>query len=324
MKRLALAVIAAAVLWSGWWFYAAAGLRGEIESWFEARRGDGWQAQYEKLSVRGFPNRLDATLTGVVLADPESGLAWQAPFFQILQLVYKQGHEILIWPDSQTLRVNGGEYAITSDGLRASLVHDAEGVIDRANLEATSLNIAGPEGGVALAGLTTGLQAVPSRPATYRLGLAADAVAGPQAGLVPRPDRVDALALRAEITFDAPWTTAAPREARPQPTQIDLRLAEYQVDGVELKLAGRLDVDAAGRGDGEVTLRMVNWRDLMERLRENQQMSGGLLAALEQGLSLTSQLTGDGTTLDVTLRVDEGQMSLGLIPLGPAPLLRLP
>ncbi|MBS0123824.1 DUF2125 domain-containing protein [Thetidibacter halocola] len=318
MKRLTLLVVAVAAIWAGWWFLQAQQTRSAVDGWFADRRAEGWTAEYADLSVRGFPNRVDVTLTEPRLVDPESGFRWQAPFLQSLRLVYKPGHHIVAFPETMTL----GQTLIEAEGLRASIVEE-DGIIARANAEAVVLNLAGPERSVALAGVTAALSTVPGLPDTYRIGLSADAVAG-QDRPGPSQGAADGLDVQAEIRFDRPWRLAEAAAQRPQPTAIDLRLMQYQVDAVLLKLAGTLTVDAAGRGDGELMLRAENWRSLLDQAREGGQLPQALADAIEEGLALYSRLTGNGQALDVTLRFDEGRVMLGPIPLGEGPLLRLP
>nr|WP_254899086.1 DUF2125 domain-containing protein [Thalassococcus arenae] len=322
---MAIVIILAGLGWSGYWFWQSTTLRTEIERWFEDRRSEGWQAEYGDLAIRGFPNRLDITLTDPVLADPDTNLVWSAPFLQILSLVYKPGHHILAFADSQTVSGTDGAWQITSDGLRASVISEPGGRIMRLGLEAAVLNLDGPDQALALAGLAGALHEVETRPRTYRVALSADAAAG-RPGTLPQitTGRFDALALDAQVRFDQDWQRASVQDGRPQPERIELRLAEYRSGGLELKLAGDLDVDARGRADGSLSLKAVNWREMLAQARDAGRIGDGLAQTLEQGLGLLAGLSGNAQTLDLPLGFDEGRVSLGPIPLGKAPLLRLP
>lgn len=323
MKRLVILVVAAMLLWSGYWFWQARALRADTAAWFDTRRAEGWTASYGTLSVRGFPNRLDLTVEDIALAAPDGGPAWDAPFFQILRLVYQPDHVILAFADEQRLSVDGRDYAITSDGLRASLVTEGREIL-RANLEAPVLNVAGPERATALAGVTAALHRVEALERSYRIGLNAEAAAMGQGRALPRPVTVDGMQMQAEVVFDREWSLRALDGPRPQPERIDLRLAEYRIEGLDLKLTGALDVDPAGRADGTLSVRAENWRETLAAARTAGTLPDWLSDALVDGLGLLSQLSGRADTLDLTLRLRDGQMSAGLVPLGPAPLIRLP
>ncbi|MDJ0823090.1 MAG: DUF2125 domain-containing protein [Paracoccaceae bacterium] len=322
MKRLALVIIALGLGWAVWWAYAAYTLRGEITTWFEDRRADGWEASYADLKVRGFPNRLDVTLTDLLLADPDRGVVWEGPFFQILTLSYKPGHNILVWPNTHRLGLPDQQLEITSQGMRASLIHDAEGTVLRSNLEAEVLNFTGPEDALALAGVTAALQQTPVTPADYRLGLGIQAVAGADLGALP--DSAQALQVQALMGFDKPWHIDALHRGRPQPDRVELKLAQYQVGDLQLKVAGDVYVDAAGYPDGALDIKAVNWRDMLTMATEAGRLTPGFAATLEDALALLAGLKGNPETLDFTLNAMSGQLFLGPIPLGDAPNLRLP
>lgn len=325
VKRLIAAVVVLAVLWSSWWLYASMRLKGDTEAWFAARRAEGWEARYQTLRVGGFPNRLDVRLTEIVLADPRTEVIWEAPFFQILSLSYKRGHDILIWPDRQVLTTPAGRHEITGEGLRASIVTDANGAILRSNVEAQTLNIAGPRQSLALAGVTAALQKVETRARQYRIGLNAASMAGRISALpTVATDRRDGLTLQAEVAFDRPWTQDTIARPRPQPEQIALRLAEYREAGLEIKLAGALDIDGVGRASGGLTLKAVNWREILAQAEAAGRLGPGLAQTLEQGLTVVAGLSGNRNTLDLPLEFDAGRVSLGPVPLGKAPLFRLP
>lgn len=327
MKRWILFVtLGLALGWGMYWAWSAYRLKAEITAWFEDRRAAGWQADYDDLTLRGFPSRLDVTLTGIHLFDPEQGTGWQAPFFQILGLTYKPGHQILVWADRQQVTLPQGTFQINSSGLRASVIHTATGTVLRANLEAKTLRIDGAGKQHGLSDLLIGLQQVQGLPDSYRLGAQANPGKAPVTAQTPesRPDPQPALQLQAEIQFDRPWTLDTPAKQRPQPRLIDLRQAAYRAGKLKLDLTGTLSVDTQGRGDGALTLRAENWRDLLDLAQDSGQLPADLAKPLENGLTLVTGLQGNATHLDLPLRFERGTVSLGIIPLGKAPNLSLP
>lgn len=317
MKRYLVAAVGAAVLYGLFWVWQAYAARGEIRDWFAARQLDGWEASYADLTMRGFPSRLDATMSDVILADPDSGVVWEAPFLQMFALVYKPGHQIFAFADNQTVSARGQVWRIHSDALRASLVHEAEGRVLRANAEADVLNIGGADGALALADMVAGLEYLGGDAPRYRFGVQAQAVAG---GAAAGGD----LAISGEAVFDSVWDVATWHEARPQPRVIDVALAEYKVAGLELKLAGRVEIDDLGVPEGRIVLKAANWQDRLRLARDSGALPGAMADAVEQALTLLSGLKGNATTLDVPLELRGGRVWLGLIPIGAAPIVRLP
>lgn len=205
MKRWIFAILVVALGWSAFWLWEARALRHAYEGWAQDLRDTGWQVDQSALRIRGYPTRLDMTLRDPQLISP-NGTEWRAPFVQILGLSYQPGHHIIVWPDDQNLTYQGARYQIRSDGLRASVVHDARGQILRANLEAQALTLTAPKQDITLNDLTVGAMMVDTR--QYRIAAASQNTQ-----------------LQAEISFDAPWTLRALHHPLPQSEQIDLKHA---------------------------------------------------------------------------------------------------
>src|SRR6056297_4061554 len=334
MRALLVVILLAAGLWSAYWVIGSRATLGAFERWLDARRDEGWVAEAGALGVQGFPNRFDVVLDDLMLADPETGLAWEAPRFQINALSYRPNHVIAVWPDTQRLASPLEKYDIQSSDMRASLVlaPDAQLQVDRTALTAETLVIrpVQAEGQTELRALRLAAEHVPlQNAATYRLGLAAEGLApslpwrrtvDPDGSL---PDTFDAFSADMTIEFDKPWDRSAIEVARPQPRQITLKRAEARWGRLELQAAGAVSVDTQGLPTGEITIKARNWREILQVSVAAGAISPGLAGALEDGLSLLSQLSGNPNTLDIPLGFRNGRMLLGPVPIGPAPVLRL-
>ena len=84
--RILLALVGIVSLaWGTYWFIGSAAMERGIVAWLEERRSENWQAEAAAVKTRGFPNRFDTTITDLELADPDSGIAWRAPFLQVFR-----------------------------------------------------------------------------------------------------------------------------------------------------------------------------------------------------------------------------------------------
>ena len=104
MRILFFAICAMALAWSGYWIVGAISLERTLIDWLEQRRLDGWVAEASSVNTRGFPNRFDSTFSDLELADPSTGMAWTAPFFQIFSLSYRPNHIIAVLPERHQFR----------------------------------------------------------------------------------------------------------------------------------------------------------------------------------------------------------------------------
>ena len=218
MKRLLVVIIVATLAYCGWWFHAAQDLRSDVEDWFAGQSAKGWTATYTDLTMRGFPSRTDLTITNPDITGPEGGFAWRAPFLQILALSYKPGHVILVWPDTQTLVMPDGEMAVSSDGLRASVVFEDQKIL-RSNAEAPVLNIAAPDVSVAVADASFALEKFAATDATYRIAVSAGRIATslPIAASGIGPDAPASLRAQMDIEFDRPLRLDTRPDSRQDP-----------------------------------------------------------------------------------------------------------
>lgn len=331
MKRLIFVIIAAAALYAGYWFVGSSGAQAGFEQWFEDRRAEGWHAEYQDIQTRGFPSRFDTTITEMSLADPDTGVAYNAPFVQIFALSYRPEHLIAVWSNTQSLSSPYGKAAISSDDMRASLIvqKNTSLALEKANFVAEALAVDVEAGGrFAASKALVAVQQAPAAVNRYHFGVDLKDVSLPQ----PKGLRLEAGILpetleyaRGDVTasFDAAWDLQALQSQRPQPTRIDVKLIEAKWGKLELRLAGGFDVDAQGRASGKITIKAQNWRDILALGVGSGALPRQLAGPIEQGLNLLSGLSGNRNTLDLPLDLDQGQMKLGPIPLGPAPLFRL-
>ena len=332
IRALLALVFVAALGWSAYWFVGARTFDRAVESWLAERRAEGWVAEAAESTVRGFPNRFDLTLTRLELADPDTGLAWSAPFLQILTLSYRPTQVIAVWPDEQTVSTPFEDVAVRSDDIRASLrlADTSTLALENATFVSDGVTLSSDAGWTAA--LDTGRLAVrllPAAEATYEIGVEA-------LGLTPAepvrraldvsgslPDEIDTLRLDAEITFTAPWDRTAIEVARPQPAEIDLRELRATWGRLDLRAAGELTVAPDGTPSGQVAVKAVNWREMLELGVSSGAVPERLAPTIERGLEALAGASGSPDTLDATLTFRDGGVYYGFVPLGPAPVLQL-
>lgn len=333
MRILLTLIVIGAAAWSGYWWIGQTGVSKGFEAWFDARRNEGWVADFTGLETRGFPNRFDTSFTKVALADPDTGLAWEAPFFQILALSYRPNHVIAVWPDQQLFATPLEKYQVESRDMRASIVTGAD---IRLPLERTTLTakklVIGPvssDQATTIQALRLAAERKATRNSTYRLGFSAEGLSPAldwRVRLDPAgklPEQFDALQTDITVEFDKPWDRSAIEVARPQPRRIDIRLAEARWGRLELQAAGEVSVDRDGFPEGEIVIKARNWRDILNMAVASGTLPEGFAETLEDALSLISQMAGNPQTLDIPLRFSGGKVRLGPVPLGTAPVLRL-
>ncbi|MEM0937267.1 MAG: DUF2125 domain-containing protein [Pseudomonadota bacterium] len=320
-------------LWALWWPIAAGREGRAVEAWFEDRRATGWQADAGDVSVSGFPLRYALEIADVALADPNTGWAWQGERMSLTRARHPQlgtPERVVRLPATHQLQTPEQRIAIAAERADLTLLHDDDALAS-ARWEVTSLQLASDADWQARLAFAH-LEAVADkmRQEDVILTLSARDLALPAAMAEAlsdadiAPSAIVRIEAEARVTFDTVWRADFIEQPRPQPRRIALSDAALQWGGLTLRVAGTLDVDAAGRPEGELLLKATNWREMIAVGRASGVLPSGLANAIEGTLELASRLAGSRETLDVPLRLTNGRMRLGRLPIGAAPVLRLP
>lgn len=333
MRVLLAIVVLAALGWSGFWFWNASMRERALAGWLEERRAAGWVADAE-VRVTGFPNRVDAVVTNLDLANPAEGWSWTAPEFQILSQTWKPHHVIAVWPDHQVIATPYDTITLTSSRMVGSAVFEPSLRLglDHSTIELRDVAATGAAGWQA--GLGEALLSVRKSPEagaapfTYDVDFNAKALTPPAAwisgiersGLLPAA--IDGGHLAASLTFDRPWDRPAIEGEPPALRSMDISELRFNWGALDLSGAGTLGVDAEGFAEGRLDLSANNWRGMLDVAERSGAISQALASTLRAGIGLYASLSGNrGDSLKIPLDFENGQARLGPVPIGQAPML---
>lgn len=331
MRKLLWIGAVLALLWVGWWVVASVSLRGGVAAWVDARAAEGWQAEVAQIEGGGFPLTLTAGLVDLALADPDAGVAVQTQRLDIAAAALWPGNVSVTLDDGPILLATPlGRNTLTMQGGVVALNLDPGPALELDALGWTSgpWSIADPTGSLVQANDLT-LTMTQTQGPTYDLvALATDFAPGDGPRRALRlPDgfarTFDSLQVQATVTFDTSWDRAALDTRRPQPRQITLHKAEAHWGDLQLNMAADLTVDASGVADGTIALQAQNWRSMLDLAEASGVLPNNLRGQAEGILQALAGASGNAETLDVTLSVKGGMITLGFIPLLPAPRLIL-
>ncbi|NOX42063.1 MAG: DUF2125 domain-containing protein [Alphaproteobacteria bacterium] len=328
MRSLLAIVLIAGGLWSGYWFIGSSAKQAVLESWFADRRADGWTAEYSSFKVVGFPNRFDSRFKDLNLKDPNSGIGWKAPLFNILALSYQPNHIIAAFAHSQVVSLPGEDMHIDSKKMMASVTFEPDTLlaVRRTELRSTDLTISSSKGWKTQADK---LNLSTRRNADAEL--AQDVVFEAQnltptkefrQSLDPKgqlPATIETLYLDMTLGFDAPWDRIAIEQGAPEVTKITLNKLDSAWGKLGLKGSGTLDVAKNGQLSGRLLLEVKNWRNVLDLLVTSGVLDTNLAATIKSGIELLTLTSSDPTSLKIPLVLKNGNMALGPIPLGYAP-----
>lgn len=314
------------VLWSGYWFVGKSAVeRGFVTALAQAE-ARGLQVEQAGFGVAGYPNRFDLTVTDPRVTEPARGLSWASPFVQVFSLSYKPWHVIAAFAPDQTITRGSEVIDLKSEKLQASLVVTPGSTLalDRVTLVGSGIAAASSLGWTLGArDLRAAVHADETRANSYAIGLEA-LEASPDPALAALLPDLPGIITSARV--DATAELSAPIQivpGGPAPVLTALSLREASLNWGELVVFAKGDLTVvAGLPEGRIDIRVEGWRNLVTMA-----VGMGLIkpevAPTVTGMmqALAGASGGDGTALSMPLIFRDGMMSLGPLPLGPAPRL---
>lgn len=324
MGRLIWVVLGLTALYGGYWVVGAQAVERGAQAALATGRAEGI-ADAKGVTLAGFPSRFDLTLDAPRLQSADGAVAWAAPFAQVFALAYRPNEVILFAPQDQTLRLRDQEFSFFNKDMRASAAVQigADLALNRATAVLAEPRLA-PATGPALAAreVRAAVQADPALTAGYHLGLEIlDLDLPPEAMPDPAlPGQIARLHVDATAQLTAPLDRHA-AQSRPALKMIDLRAATLDWAGLVVRAEGMIEITAAGQPEGKILLRSHDWQALLDRVAQAGLVPAERLPMLTTiGTEMASK--SDDGALELPLTFRQGQMSLGPLPLGPAPFLR--
>ena len=344
MRKLLILLLTGSGLWSGYWFAGSSAIRSGAESFFADAAAQGIVAEKTALSVVGFPNRFDLTVEGVNLADPQSGFGWQAPFAQVFAMTWKPWHIIAALPPEQVITTPDEKITLTSEGMKASLrarptpdLPLAAVIVESGAFSATSTGgwtVAAHRALASIKSVDTvadeaGADEHMSDANSYIMSLDIEELAPDPAVMAPitaeagLPPVIDAVRILGSAQLTAPLDRHI-GETAVLPVALKLDLLVITWGELEVSASGKVAPDAAGFAAGRIEFEVTNWQKLVPVLVATGAIKPEISKTVENMLGAMAKETGDPDVLKLPLILNEGRMSLGPLPLGPAPMLLPP
>ena len=331
MRKLIALVVVAATLYGGYWFVGRTQIQTRLtEALVEIDAGE-YDLTYDTLHTQGFPSRFDTTITNLEFNDPLTATNWTAPIFQLFALSYRPNEVIAVFPNEQTLTLDGEVFTLFTDDMRASgkVRANASLAFQTATIEMDNPRIRTEEGAeLTMASVLAAMRLTPETTQTYDLFLEAHSIELPEdIRHIIDPQNLQPPIIQ-NLRFDSDVDLSTPIElngTNTSPIEIAaISIKEFALAWGEMSASAIGDVtpDETGLLNGSFSISARNWQQVLDlavatgAVPESRRL---LIVGLAASIDETPHVQ---DTLTTTLTITGGQMALGPIPLGAAPLLR--
>lgn len=320
MRKLLWTAVALMTAYCGYWFVGSYGVLQGARAALEQVKAGG-MGDFADVTLAGFPSRFDVTVDKPMLHSADGQVQWSAPFVQVLALSYQPNKVIVVWPHEQTVTVAGQAMTLRTDDMRASAAVEAttDLPLDHAELVATKGALVSPAGwSVSFDDLRFATRRGAGAN-VHDLGLAVDktrtsGIALP-ASFAGSPADVTA---DATLTFDRPMDRHA---TGARVTGLSVRMARLIWGKTVIDAKGEVTIGADGVPEGRLTISAQGWRDVLTLLTQAGVIRAEIAPTVENLLAALEKASPKAGILEIPVTFASGLMSLGPLPLGPAPTL---
>ncbi len=331
MLKLIVFVLVATTLYSGYWFVGRSQVQARLTQALVEIDASDVDLTYTTLRTRGYPSRFDTTITDLAFSDPASNMSWVAPMFQLFALSYRPNEVIAVFPNEQVLTLSGEEFTLFTDDMRASgKVHANPSLaFQNATITMDNPRIRTRNGAeLAIANVLAAMRLTPETAQTYDAYIEARSIVLPEdvRRLVDpgnlQPPIIQTLKFDSEIGFTMPIKLNSPDSG--VPLIETLSITEFALAWGDMSLSAIGDVTHAFNGEltGSITISARNWQQALDLAiaagvvpQDRRQFFLGVVNSIDETPHIPDTLT-------ATLMIRDGDMMLGPVPLGRAPLLR--
>lgn len=326
-RAMMIAICVAAAGYGGYWVVASQTASKATQNAIASARSYGFEIDYSDLKTRGFPSRIDQTATDLSVTFPDGQSGFDLPWLQLFALSYRPNHLIAAVPRDFDLRLGDMPVHVSNADLRASTHVGLEAAlpVQQVIIEGSGLQFSGENWQLDAASLLAALRPDPAALPEQHLydihaelrdiALPADLRARiDTSGMMP--EAIEGLRINAKAAFAEELSV----NATPVLREITFTEASLTWGGTGFALSGTLRPDAQGRASGTVDVSLRNWSQILDLAGAAGLLNADQQRMIGQGLQL---LGGNGAELTAPITLSDGQMRLGFLPLGPAPILPL-
>lgn len=262
------------------WHVAATRLERAVLTWIEARRGDGWDVEHDKLETGGFPFELRITLPRLAVTAMPDGWRWQGRKAVLAfqpwdwRRIRVEAHGRQAWG----VRVGGAWRRFDAHSARSAFIGGigANGALSDGAVEFADLGVAGPEDARLFTARSLRLRfnrtgaAGGAAAVTYRVALRLTHAEITGRYRLPLGQTIARLDLDAAIHGGLPrgFGPAAVEAWRRGGGAVDISASDLHWGPARARATGRVTLDEAMRPDGALQAELRGYDETLAALEQ--------------------------------------------------------
>lgn len=328
MGRLIVWAVLLTAIFTGYWFVATNVMQTKLQDAFADARADGWQVETADQSMTGFPGTFALQLSAPSVAPPTGEWAWRGSDIEISTPSINPTRPTVVLPSSQTLQIGEQTLQIDASDMRVGAAGKLNAALnfDDGFAALNAARIVSDAGWqVDISAAEASMVLVEDSRTAYEVDLTVTDVALPEDimdQIIPAGTLdpvVSRFVIDGVVTFDQGLERMALGGAVPEISRVDLTTSDLVWGDVTVKAAGALDIDDAGVPTGEVTFESAQWQAMIDIMVAAGVLDPGIVPTLT---TMARTMAGSDGVLVLPITFRDGSMSMGFLPLGPAPVFR--
>ena len=321
MRILSSIIVAALILWSIFWWYSAQQTKTVVDAWLSQQTVTK-DPKYNKVSISGFPNRLDLTIKNATISNFGHKLSISANLIQFFTLLYNKDFIISAIKPPIDIKYKNQYFRVEGDFLKSSLNFNKEKKLYEIVLEGSNLKLIDPK--KYTWELKTLIFASEKDTTTltprYRSHLTVENITVPASSFefYHNDDLIDQVIKK--ISVDSIINFSQDFYKIPSPNkilQINNIIMTIDWGFLTSTLTGNMKLSRNNLLNGSFKINISNWQDLLEIIQREKLLDKKLFKTIKAGLTfIASQATNGDQSVIVPLTVKNNFIFLGPIIVG--------
>ena len=321
MRILSAVIFAALILWSIFWWHTAQNTKKSVDAWFGQQSVD-QDLEYNKVSISGFPNRLDLTIKNGTINSYRGKFLISANVIQFLTLLYDKDFIISVIQPPIDITYKNQYFRVESGLLKSSFNFSEEKELHKIVTEGSNLRLLDPKKnnwGLKKLLFASEKDTTALAP-TYRSHLTLDNITIPKSYLDSYNNNDLIVPVIKKISIDSIINFSKDFYKIPSPNKIlQINNIIITIDWGFLTsiLTGDVKLSKNNLLNGSFKIKVPNWRDLLKIFQKEKLLDKKLFKTIKAGLTfIASQDTNRDQSVTVPITVKNNFIFLGPIIVG--------